>query len=453
MAKDVTHWLWNCNLTGLTDMRPNRIIISTLVIICLTAGQAAGQHFKLPSLFSDGMCLRQNDLVDFWGWDSVGQVITVAPSWTNETYSTSTPENGKWHLPVETPGAGGPYTVKINGSSEQHINDVVIGEVWLCSGQSNMGKPLGLQARQKPVINFHETSLQADHPEIRLFKVASRIALNPKDDCQGEWVRCDPNEVLSFSAVGYFFGLRIYEELECPVGLIQSTWGGTPVEAWTADADINDQALLARFSEYSKRYPEDSAHYYGALEDFDAGLLFTQPKKPESVYYHDQPQKGIAVLFNGMIAPLVPYCLSGIIWYQGEANIDNPEDYAMRFPNLIESWRRRWKQEQLPFYFVQIAPFNYSHPHGVARIVEAQKEALDLGNTGIAATSDISTYYDIHPPEKEEVGRRLSLLALKNTYGMDSLVCSGPVPEDIIREPGSIRLIFVTGGGGVVPYR
>jgi sialate O-acetylesterase len=301
-----------------------------------------------------------------------------------------------------------------------------MGEVWLCSGQSNMAKPLGFTPRQKPVINFLEESRKADHQEMRFFKVASAKSSSPQELCKGEWVVCSQKSVLSFSAVAYFFGRELHKNLQVPVGLIQSTWGGTPVEAWTPKDMMNNDQIIKRFEKYYSRFRADSIYYEMAMTDYNQGYLRDRPELPESIYFVKKPQKGISVLYNAMIAPLLNYRIAGVIWYQGESNVSNPDLYKRQFPNLISSWRKKWDREEFPFYFVQIAPFSYNDQFGVARISEAQREALSLPNTGMASTQALGCLHDIHPPFKAEVGRRLSLIALNKNYGIDSLSYSGP---------------------------
>ncbi len=395
------------------------------LVLILFATELLSQ-LRLPSLISDNMCLQQNTDVMIWGWDEPGQVVFVNPSWTDSVETTTTDLTGKWQTSVKPGEAGGPYTMTVEGSGELIIRNIVLGEVWLCSGQSNMAKPLGLTPRQKPVTNFLEESRNADYQEIRFFKVASAKSIAPLEICKGEWVVCSQKSVLSFSAVGYFFGRELYKHLNVPVGMIQSTWGGTPVEAWTPKDMMNNDQMLERFEKYYSRFHADSTYYEMAMSDYSQGFLLTKPELPESIYYVKNPQKGISVLYNAMIAPLLNYRIAGVIWYQGESNVSDPDLYKRQFPNLISSWRKKWSNGGFPFYFVQIAPFSYSDQSGAAKISEAQREALSLPNTGMASTQDLGCLYDIHPPFKAEVGRRLSLIALNNNYGIDSLSYIGP---------------------------
>jgi hypothetical protein len=406
-------------------MKTNIVIL----ILILFATELLSQ-LRLPSLISDNMCLQQNSEVRIWGWDKPGQVVFVKPSWTEGTEATTADSTGRWQTSLKTIEAGGTYKLSIEGSEKVIIRNIVMGEVWLCSGQSNMAKPLGLTPRQKPIINFLEESRNADHQEIRFFKVASAKSFSPQEFCKGEWVVCSQKSVLSFSAVAYFFGREIHKNLNAPVGLIQATWGGTPVEAWTPKDMMNNDQIIERFERYYHRFPSDSNYYEMAMSDYSKGNLLKKPELPESIYYVKNPQKGISVLYNAMIAPLLNYRIAGVIWYQGESNLSNPDLYKRQFPNLISSWRKKWDREEFPFYFVQIAPFSYNDQFGVAKISEAQRKALSLPNTGMASTQDLGCLYDIHPPFKAEVGRRLSLIALNQYYGIDSISYSGPTFND-----------------------
>tara|TARA_R110001592_G_scaffold123108_5_gene330655 strand:+ start:15664 stop:17070 length:1407 start_codon:yes stop_codon:yes gene_type:complete len=358
---------------------------------------------KLPSILSDNMLLQQATDVKIWGWDTPEQSVTVNPSWT-ESVKTTTNKDGKWQVFVATPEAGKTGELEISGSTKQTINNILFGEVWLCSGQSNMERQLGFRNNQKPIVNFYEESLKANHPNIRMFFVQKKKSTTPLDDCVGEWVECTPDTVLKFSAVGYFYGAQLSEKLKMPVGLIQSAWGGTKVEPWTP------------------------------IEGVDKAIL------------ENGGQNKFSNLYNGMISPLINFKIKGAIWYQGESNVGNWKEYKTLFPNMISSWRAQWNIGDFPFYFVQIAPFNYPDKFAVPQIVEAQLEALKLPNTGVAGTQDIGAIYDIHPPEKKEVGRRLSLVALHKTYGKSDVVYAGPFLKSYKTEGQNLIIQFETPG-------
>lgn len=407
-----------------------------------------GAQTRLPSILSDNMCLQQSADVKIWGWDNPGQKVVIIPSW-GEKSQTITEEDGSWLIHLKTPKAGKTGTIKISGSTQQRIDNIAFGEVWLCSGQSNMERQLGLRVGQKPIINYWEEAQKANFPKIRMFQVQNMASQIPLYDCQGKWVECSPETVLDFSAVGYFYGQALYTNLSVPVGLIQSSWGGTPVEAWTIEEAI-DEKSIEKAKALEKSFQLDSAYYSIAVNNFKNGLLLKSPEMPESVNYHRRNHKKLSVLYNGMISPLINYTIKGVIWYQGEANVPNWKAYKTLFPNMITSWRKIWNIGDFPFYFVQIAPNNYDDklgmPQGMPKIVEAQCEALKLPNTGVAATQDIGTFYDIHPPHKKEVGRRLSLIALNKTYQKTDLVYAVPVLDSYKIEGENMILQIETSG-------
>ncbi|AUC21502.1 hypothetical protein BTO15_05010 [Polaribacter sejongensis] len=380
-------------------------VISKLLLffILLVGFETLNAQTKLPSILSDNMLLQQSADVKIWGWDAPGQSIVVNPSWT-KSVKTTTNKEGKWQVLVSTPKAAKTGKLKITGSTKLTINNVLFGEVWLCSGQSNMERQLGFQNHQKPIVNFWEESQKATYPSIRMFLVKKKKSNTPLEDCEGEWVECTPETVLKFSAVGYFYGKQLVDNLKIPVGLIQSAWGGTKVEPWTPIEGVEKAAL------------------------------------------ENGGQKRFSNLYNGMISPIINYKIKGAIWYQGESNVSNWKEYKTLFPNMITSWRAQWNIGDFPFYFVQIAPYNYPDKYGVAQIVEAQLEALELPNTGVAGTQDIGAIYDIHPPEKKEVGRRLSLVSLHKTYGKNDVIYSGPTLKSYKTEGQKLVLNFETLG-------
>lgn len=391
-------------LVKLKELQMKQLGINFLFCLSLLIGEGTMvAQTKLPSILSDNMLLQQSTDVKIWGWDTPGQRIVVKPSWT-KSVKTSTNKDGKWQVFVSTPKAGKIGELKISGSTKKTINNILFGEVWLCSGQSNMERQLGFRNNQKPIVNFWEESQKANHPNIRMFLVQKKKSKTPLDDCEGVWVECTPETVLKFSAVGYFYGERLLEKLKMPVGLIQSAWGGTRVEPWTPKEGVEKVAL------------------------------------------ENGGKNKFSNLYNGMISPLINFKIKGAIWYQGESNVKNWKEYKTLFPNMISSWRDKWNIGDFPFYFVQIAPYNYSDKFGVSQIVEAQLEALKLPNTGVAGTQDIGAIYDIHPPQKKEVGRRLGLVALHKTYGKSDVVYAGPSLKSYKTKEQNLIINFETPG-------
>ncbi|MEW2923119.1 sialate O-acetylesterase [Muricauda sp. ANG21] len=371
---------------------------------------------QLPSFFNDGMVLQRNERVSIWGHDKPGTSIQITGSWGSKAEARSD-ENGKWSLRLSTPDAGGPYKVIISGSDEIVFKDVLIGEVWLCSGQSNMAMPLkGFHDGASPINGAAETIKNSRNKKIRLFKADLQAGLMPLDDVSGNWTIAKPSTVEDFSALAYHFGTGLNKILDVPIGLIQTAWGGSSVEAW-----MDGQTL----SLYGIKLPTE------------------MPEKHKNVVP--------SILYNGMLHPYVPYSISGVIWYQGESNVSEPEEYGKLFPALIKSWRNKWGNEHLPFYFVQLAPFGYKKDSSVnsAFLREAQMQTmLNLNDTGMVVTLDIGECNNIHPAEKKLIGERLVSLALANTYGVDNVLYSGPIYDTIVdRSGGKVQLGFKFGQG------
>lgn len=369
-------------------------------------------NVSLPAIFGDHMVLQQNSEVIIWGWAKPGEEVKVTGSWDGQTITTKGNTLAQWKVKLNTPSAGGPYTVKVQGYNTLVFEDVLIGEVWLCSGQSNME-----WSATAGIDNAEEAIREANHPEIRFFSVAHRTADAPQLDLGGKWVVATPETMAHFSAVGYFFGRKLHQELEVPVGLINSSWGGTPAEIWTVPEAITEDEELAKAAAGLKQEP------WG-------------PKDPGKAYH-------------AMIAPLIPFKIAGALWYQGESNTAFPENYAKLLPTLIESWREKWGYE-FPFYFVQIAPWKYGRPYEGAILRDSQRRTLSVPETGMVVISDIGNIEDIHPRNKLDVGIRLANLALNRTYGKTNFPASGPLYKDLKVEGNKIRLFFDHAEGGLV---
>ena len=402
---------------------------------------------KLPAIISNNMVLQQETEVTIWGWAKNKEKITVTSSWNKKKIKTKARKNGKWAIQLKTPKASGNHSITIKGKNKIKIDNVLIGDIWVCSGQSNMERELGLRRGQKPLINFWEASQQANHPEIRFFKVEKALANTPQEDVVGEWLVCTPESVLDFSAVGYFFGKKLHQQLNTPIGLIQSAWGGTPVEGWMKKSEMNNDFMIAKERHEQERFEIDSLSYAKNKEAFEKGYLKTRPQVPPSFYVKRRKHHRIGNLYNAMIHPLLNYSIKGAIWYQGESNRSFPGQYKQLFPQLIQTWRKAWDIVDFPFYFVQIAPYYYNENYAIPYIWEAQQAALKLSQTGMASTQDIGQIYDIHPPEKEEVGRRLALIALNQTYGKSDLAYSGPILKNTTYKGNQVILEFDPMGG------
>ncbi len=380
---------------------------------------------KLPAIFGDHMVLQQKSSVAVWGWADPGEKVTVKGSWQwFSGKSGKADENGEWKVNLKTPKAGRTVSLKIKGNENEIVlNDILIGEVWICSGQSNMQWTMGKLGTERSKANIEK----ANAPTIRLFTVKMAISRIPKEDVEGTWQICTPEAVKEFSATGYYFGKNLHEKLNVPIGLVSTNWGGTKAEAWTSRDGLKD------FEQFSE-----------ALT-----ILENPDEKPESFKMN---QHTPTVLYNAMIVPLLPFRIAGAIWYQGESNCYDPIGYRMLFPAMITDWRTQWDQGDFPFYFVQIAPYQYNLKTHSQAVREAQMMTLNaVDNVGMAVTMDIGQEKDIHPRRKHDVGERLARWALAKTYGRKDLVYSGPIYHNKIKITGhKITLFFKHTDDGLV---
>lgn len=363
-----------------------------LMLVLLFANICSAKIW-MPTIISDNMVLQQQSEVTVWGWTTAtNEVIKVRASWDNSEVTTKAYQ-GVWSVKLSTPEAGGPFILHIKGHEEITLSNIMIGEVWLASGQSNME-----WTPMRGLLNASEEIKNADYPNIRFFKVVKRISQTPQDYSDGEWMPCTPETIKNFSSVGYFFGRNLRENLSVPVGIINASWGGTPVEAWMPREMI----------------------------EFDKELAAAALQLRPNIWSPDKP--GLA--FNAMIHPLINFNIAGAIWYQGESNRVNAPSYYRSFPLLINIWRELWKKE-FPFYFVQIAPFDYEKDQKdlkAAIVRDAQLQTmLSVPKTGMVVTNDIGDLNNIHPVNKQEVGQRLALWALAQTYGVKGLEYCGPI--------------------------
>ena len=570
----------------------NRFIILVFLLvlpkICLA-------QVSLPAIIGSNMVLQQQSKVPLWGWSEAGQTVSVSTSWNSEKLNVKAGQDGRWQVEVRTPEAGGPYSVTIEGTDEIILKNVMIGEVWLCSGQSNMEMPLKGWPGQD-ILGSERAIARAEYPDIRLFTVARKTSYEPQKDCDGQWSPCSVENAGDFSAVGFFFGVDLYKKLKVPIGLIHSSWGGTPAEAWTnqkfidklsyfhtdqsgCDAQEFQARKLKDYESVQREWlnelgfvaPDEApdwtlagyntkdwqnvevpatwnetevGDYLGTVElryefrtlpgwtkkttllnlgpidemdivwingiqvgshlniyDWAANRTYEIPpgvlKKgkntlavqvantsgvggingdPKSVNLYPKGQERLSkslagnwkfrkaksfsdvspmpwcnncadpqtptTLYNGMIAPLIPYKIKGAIWYQGESNRYDGKLYGEIFPNMIANWRNDWRQGDFPFYFVQIAPFSYSDEFSTGLLREAQFNSMKSPKTGMVVTMDIGSLRTIHPPDKETVGVRLATWALARDYGFKNLSYSGPLYKSYTIEKDKIRIHF-----------
>lgn len=389
-------------------MKANRIILSALLAAAALTAEA---KVELPALMADNMVLQRNTEVNIWGKAKPGAKVTVTPSWNNKTYTTKADNDGNWITKVATTDAGGPYSIKISDGEPVTLENVLLGEVWICSGQSNMEIQIHGFMHQ-PIEGGVDAILDApNHPTMRFFTVERASLDTPADDCKGEWKLSTPQAVADFSACGYFFGHLLNTMLGVPVGLITTNWGGSTIEAWLDEPTFN--SLKGVDAEYSRSLP-----------------------------YHNSK---VAHLYNGMVNPLVNHTAKGFIWYQGESNRGHHKDYPVYQKALINSWREKWGNSDMPFYMVQLAPYRYDGDNDIdlPLMIEAQYAAADdMSNVGVVATNDLGNPICIHPSKKKEVGQRLAFLALKNDYGITGLPNPAPRYRSMTVNGNKVTLEF-----------
>ena len=410
------------------------------VLACLA--MPASANVTLHPLFCDDMVLQQGMKVPVWGWADDGEQVSVT---INGKTASAVAEGGKWMVELGKLKAGGPFEMKVLGNNTITLKNVLVGEVWVCSGQSNM------QWSVRNSNNAEEEIKNADYPRIRLFSVPLTCSRLPQDNVDGKWSVCTPETIPDFTAVGYFFGRDLHKELNVPIGLINSSWGGSAAEAWTTrETLLGNPDLKHLVEQWDKRAKDADAtwkDYIQQLDDWRQKALEREEKgerysgPPQAPRYDNRHSNHRASgLYNAMIAPLVPYAIQGAIWYQGESNASRAYQYRTLFPAMITDWREQWDQGDFPFLWVQLANFNSNGTW--AELREAQTMTLSLKNTGQAVITDVGHPTDIHPRDKQTVGYRLALAARKVAYGEKKLVYSGPMYKSMKAEDGKIRITF-----------
>ncbi|MEP0367354.1 MAG: sialate O-acetylesterase [Cyclobacteriaceae bacterium] len=397
-----------------------------LVLILLITGSVLEPgsvlaEVKLPAIFGSNMVLQRNREVAIWGKADAKSTVTMTTSWNDQSYKTKSDKEGNWKIKVTTPDDGGPYIVKISDGQELMLENVLIGEVWVCSGQSNMEwtiKKLGDKLPQ----GLNDILLKSKNPSIRFFNVEHEKSLSPRNDFNGQWDEANAVSTSNFSAVGYYFGKLINETLDVPVGLISSNWGGTRIQAW-----IDEEGL----------------------KSFDPTIL--DDKKD------DFPNNTSTCLFNAMINPILGFEIQGVLWYQGERNRREPEIYDDLMVLMLERWRTLWGIGEFPFYYCQLAPYDYHDELkpdlNSAYLREAQYLASKrIPNSGMVSLLDTGEENDIHPANKVQAGSRLAYFALKETYGIEGIVCRGPEPEEMTTDGSEVKLTFINDDGGLTNY-
>ncbi len=383
----------------------NNLITTLVSIIFLALSFSSTAKIRLPNVLASNMVIQQKSEMELWGWGSPGEKVIVTTSWNNKKDSVTTTGNANWRIKISTPSAGGPFTITFKGQNTITLENIMVGEVWVCSGQSNM--EWSSDQNLKQIIDELPKS---DNPNIRLFHIPKRTSTNPQDNCEGEWKVCGPESLKGFSAVGYFFGKKLQQQLNVPIGLINSSWGGTPAETWTPTEVVVSEPTLKLASE----------------------KLTPAAWWPVSNGY----------AYNAMIAPITNFPIAGAIWYQGESNVGTASTYEKLLTSMIDSWRKAWKKE-FPFYFVQIAPFDYGNTSSSSFLREQQSRAQKHPRTGMVVVTDlVDNVKDIHPTNKLDVGLRLANLALGENYKQAGIVYKYPTYRSIEMKNGMATLSF-----------
>lgn len=390
----------------MSKMRKFKKLIVFLAATALNTGMSLAQ-LQMPAVFTDGMVLQQNSKVQIWGWGAASETVTVTPEWKGgEAVKAKVDCNGKWSTEISTAQAGGPYTINItNGHQTITLSDVMLGEVWLCSGQSNMEWSVN-----NGILNGDKEASNAECPTLRIFHMPKQGADNPQDDCRTKWEKSTPESMRKTSATAYFFGRMLTEKLNVPVGIMVAAWGGTPAEVWTPAEEVNNDSVLSKC------------------------------RLSPAIWWPIKP----GVLYNQMIHPMIPYEIAGCIWYQGESNHENASSYERLMTKLVNSWRKDFGKD-FPFYYVQIAPHTYNSKNNTPAQLREQQMLMaeHVDNCAMINISDlVENVKDIHPRNKRAIGERLARLALDRTYGKFAGAYESPKLKEAVRNGRKITLRF-----------
>jgi sialate O-acetylesterase len=422
---------------------------SIILAILLASAAAAPAEITLPSIISDNMVLQADTDAPLWGKAEPNSTITISCSWNHKTVKTTADWQGKWSAKIKTPKKGEKLSITLaNGKETKTISNILIGDVWLCSGQSNM------ELKLKASADADSELPNANLPSIRLFSVEGTPSEIPLYDCKGKWVECSSVTAADFSAVGYYFGKEIHQKIKIPIGLIDSSSGGSTAQAWMSKQTLQNDPILNKFlvddanhQAHKEFYEKQYAPAYRKWRDDVMKAVAEhkpapkQPILPNEIRVKYRP----CLVYNAMIHPIVPFAIKGVIWYQGESNRESSNVYDKLFQTLITSWRSEWKQGDFPFYYVQLPAYGKIDPNNARWVLirQAQLKTLDaVPNTGMAVTIDVGEPNDIHPKNKKPVGHRLALWALAKTYGVKDIIYSGPLYNSMKIESDKIKISF-----------
>lgn len=432
------------------------VLLMLITVNALNVNLAQAE-IKLPSIIGDHMVLQQGQKNPLWGWSEPGEKITVTVD--GQSHSTTADNNGKWKVTLEPLKVGGPYEITIKGKETLTLKDVLSGEVWICSGQSNMAWTVGSSNDADLEI------MTANYPKIRLISVPQVGTQEPQDNFKGQWEACTPETVKNFSGVGYFFGRQLYQTLNVPIGLIDNAWGGSSAEAWVNRKRLEEEPafkeMLEKWKKTEETYNHDQAvaAYNKRLEQWKQSVQKakaagkTAPRRPRAPRNPLTGNHRPANIYNGVLHPTIGYGIKGAIWYQGESNASRAFQYRKLFPFMIQNWRNEWNQGDFPFYWVQLADFRSENPEPAdsdwAELREAQTLTMDaLPNTGEAVILNLGEASDIHPKNKQDVAMRLARWALAKDYGV-KVVHQSPRYKSMEVKGNKVILTFDHVGGGL----
>lgn len=391
--------------------------INTVLFFCIMATQLRAE-IKLPAIFGDNMVLQQQQEGVIWGWAKANAKVKLTTEWNNHSVFATAGKDGKWSVKINTPAADGKnYSIRISDGKELVLKNVLMGEVWICSGQSNMEMPMTGFPNQ-PITGALDAIVKSTNDKVRLFSVKRNYDIVELDDCGGKWDKANPESVSNFSAAAYFFAKTVFETTGIPIGIINTSWGGASIKAFMSKETLPEFKLAVEKNKETIKIPNQS---------------------PSAIY-------------NAMINPLIGYRIRGVLWYQGETDRQMPDQYIKMFQSMVSDWRNKWKQGEFPFYYAQLAPYTKGQKNA-AFFREAQGKCMKLvPNSGMAVLMDSNSPEGIHPPMKKEAGERLAFWALAETYKIKGIPYKSPTVENVQIVQDTVKISFNDASKGLTSF-